>query len=85
MYIILTLALIVLVAMMTWNKLQLPEWANTLLSGIWGGYTAKITTIIDYYFGSSASKTNHNILSEGSTTMMMTEQSATVTTAVKEQ
>lgn len=85
MYIVLTMALIVLVATMTLGKFQLPEWANTLLSGIWGGYTAKITTIIDYYFGSSTKDNNHKLIGEDATTVMATEKSVIVTTETKEE
>lgn len=84
-YIVLTMALLVVVVLMTWNTLQLPEWANTLLSGIWGGYTAKITTIIDYYFGSSAHKATTNVVPGEGTTVSVVDTSITMTTDKKEE
>ena len=38
---------------MSGGDVELPSWANTIISSIWGGITMKMSTITDFLFGGS--------------------------------
>lgn len=52
-YTIVTLLVLIMIWYMATNQTHFPDWANTLLSIVWGALTGKLKTIIDYYFGNS--------------------------------
>jgi len=42
------------------NTIKLDEWQIAFVNTMWGGISAKLSTIIDFLFGSSSTQTNKN-------------------------
>lgn len=53
MYAVLTGAMFVMLFKLSTSDFELPDWSISLISTIWGGMSTKISTITDYFFGSS--------------------------------
>lgn len=52
-YVAMTIALLTLIYVIAYQKIQVPEWAIGSISAIWGGMSTKVGTITDFLFGSS--------------------------------
>jgi hypothetical protein len=53
-YMIITVALLgVVVGWVGWAHIQVPEWASLLVGSIFGAMSTKVSTITDFFFGSS--------------------------------
>lgn len=61
-YILLTAGLIWMVFSFTSGTTPLPDWAISLISGLFGAMSAKVNTITDFLFGSSSGSKEKNKL-----------------------
>lgn len=58
-YMIITIALlVVVVGWVGWAKVEVPEWASLLVGSIFGAMSTKVSTITDFFFGSSQGSQN---------------------------
>ena len=60
-YTALTGALFFLVYSMVKKEFDMPDWAIAFISTMWGGMSAKVSTITDFLFGSSKGSQDKNL------------------------
>lgn len=52
-WLLLTLLMLIGGYLIAVNEVEFPAWFISLISAIWGAFTAKVNTIVDFLFGSS--------------------------------
>jgi len=50
-YIILTCGIVFMIFNIAGSKINLPEWGVAFISSVWGGMSAKVSTVTDFLFG----------------------------------
>ena len=50
-YVVITCGMIMMIFNVSVNKILIPEWGVAFISSVWGGMSAKVSTVTDFLFG----------------------------------